>query len=76
MGWNAGAYIFNPVADALIETNASYNIRYVVCKALIDALQECDWDTEDESLNEYAADSAIVNAFKDCGIDLIPYLEE
>lgn len=68
MGWCSAGRYFEPVADKLIETGASDDTRYEVCKTLISALQEGDWDTEDESLGLYTEDEAIVRAFRDCGV--------
>jgi len=64
MGWaSAGFTIFNPVMRALIESGATDEVKAMVANQLIGALQEGDWDTEDESLEEFADDPAIVSAF-------------
>jgi hypothetical protein len=74
MGWASASGIFDTVADALIEANASYNVAFTACSKLIGELQSNDWDTEDESLERYtrmpgsAVRSAIVQAFADHGV--------
>ncbi|MFJ6073666.1 hypothetical protein ACIQFU_22965 [Streptomyces sp. NPDC093065] len=65
MGWNSANRIFNPVARALIETGADDATKRKVLGDLISELQDGDWDTEDESLEEFLDDPAIVAAFHD-----------
>lgn len=64
MGFSGGNEIFDSVADKLIELSVSDEIKTEVLDTLIKALFESDWDTEDESLDTYAHDSAIVEAFR------------
>lgn len=64
MGWNSANLIFDPVAKALIELKAPDELKTKVLGDLIGALQEGDWDTEDESLDEFEDDPAIVEAFR------------
>jgi hypothetical protein len=68
MGWASAGNYFEPVADALIETGADDDTKYKVCKALISALQDGDWDTASESLGLYSKDEAIVKAFRECNV--------
>lgn len=68
MGWASAGNYFEPVANALIECGADDDTRYKICKALISALQDGDWDTAAESLGLYSQDEAIVQAFRDCNI--------
>jgi hypothetical protein len=74
MGWSAGGEIFDPVARGAQKIHAYLvNIgrtqaaadRLVdeVLRPLITALQGHDWDTEEESLEEFADHPAIVAAF-------------
>jgi hypothetical protein len=64
MGWaSAGASIFDPVMKALQESNATAETKTSVAKLLINVLQGQDWDTEDESLEEFSDDPSIVEAF-------------
>jgi len=68
MGWASAGDIFNRVADGLIEANASDDVKARVLGDLCGALQDGDWDTEDESLDLYANDPVIVQVFADHGI--------
>jgi hypothetical protein len=68
MGWNSANPIFNAVADDLIATNASDETKRLVLGDLIAELQNGDWDTEDESLDRYSDDPAIVAAFREHGV--------
>jgi hypothetical protein len=72
MGWSSANSIFNPVAQALIDTGADDVTKRKVLGGLIAGLQEGDWDTEDESLEDFADDPAIVAAFADNDV----YLDE
>ena len=69
MGYaSAGHRIFDPVMKELMGCDSL--TRYLVALTLIKALQEEDWDTEDESLEIFAGDRAIVRAFAERGIHL------
>jgi hypothetical protein len=76
MGWASGGDIFDPVAreivyavsDGLLDLNRASTILEV----LIDALQSRDWDTEEESLEQFEDIDWIVAAFKRCNV---PYEE-
>lgn len=70
MGWNSAGEIFDPVAKALIELGASDETKTRVLGDLISALQDGDWDTEDESLELFKDDPAIVAAFADHDVHL------
>jgi hypothetical protein len=70
MGWNSANRIFDPVAHALIKTGADDATKRKVLGDLIKELQEGDWDTEDESLEDFLDDPAIVQAFADKGVHL------
>jgi hypothetical protein len=63
MGWASASEIFDPVAKALIDLNASAGMKRRLLGTLIGKLQDGDWDTEDESLREFRHDPAIVQAF-------------
>ena len=71
MGWASAGGIFVPVANKLVELGVFDDIRREVCSVLIATLQEGDWDTESESLGEFADDPAIVQAFRENGVYLI-----
>jgi hypothetical protein len=64
MGWSSANDIFDPVARALISHEESYDIKLAILVPLINALQDGDWDTEDESLEEFKDDPAVVEAFR------------
>jgi hypothetical protein len=64
MGWASAGAIFDPVARAMVELNAPDEMKTRVLGDLIGALQDGDWDTEDESLCEFQDDPAIVEAFR------------
>ncbi|WP_251021042.1 hypothetical protein [Streptomyces sp. ISL-98] len=68
MGWSSANEIFNPVARALINTSADDTTKRKVLGDLIKGLQDGDWDTEDESLEDFLDDPAIVAAFADHGV--------
>lgn len=71
MGWASAGQIFDPVAKALVELNAPDDMKVRVLGDLIGALQAGDWDTEDESLEQFADDPAIVQAFREHDVVLI-----
>jgi hypothetical protein len=70
MGWSSANRIFNPVARALQDANVPDETRRTVLGDLIGGLQNGDWDTEDESLEDFLDDPAIVAAFADHGVHL------
>lgn len=63
MGWASAGDIFDPVARALVDINADERTKRAVLGPLIKALQDGDWDTEDESLYQFRADPVIVSLF-------------
>lgn len=63
MGWGSAYSLFNTVADALIEAEASDEIKEKTLTTVIARLQAEDWDTELDSLQSYLDDPAIVRAF-------------
>ena len=64
MGWgSAGHRLFDPVARALIKAGASDELKEKVLGQLIAELQQEDWDTELDSLQQFLDDPAIVKAF-------------
>jgi hypothetical protein len=72
MGWNSAGEIFDPVAQSLIDLGATPEVKRKVLGDLIGALQDGDWDTEDESLEQFKDDPAIVAAFADHDVHLEP----
>lgn len=63
MGWASAGAIFDPVAQALIDLDADEHTKRKVLGPLIDALQDGDWDTEHESLEQFRHDPVIVSLF-------------
>lgn len=63
MGWGSGYLVFNTVADALREAGASDEVKERTLTKVIAGLQQEDWDTELDSLQDYLDDPAIVRAF-------------
>ncbi|HET6691724.1 MAG TPA: hypothetical protein VFG74_12755 [Miltoncostaeaceae bacterium] len=70
MGWSSANSIFDPVARALIDAGADDTTKRRVLGDLIGGLQDGDWDTEDESLEEFLDDPAVVAAFADRNVHL------
>lgn len=70
MGWSSAGHVFDPIAKTLIELGADGPTKRRVLRDLIQALQDGDWDTEDESLELFTDDPAIVLAFADRGVSL------
>ncbi|MDX3247173.1 hypothetical protein [Streptomyces sp. ME18-1-4] len=68
MGWGSGYLIFNTVADALTEAGASNEVKEAALTKVIAGLQQGDWDTELDSLQNYLDDPAIVKAFAANGV--------
>jgi hypothetical protein len=68
MGWNSASEIFDPVCEALQNAFLIPQTRKKILVTLITALQEGDWDTEDESLDKFQDDRVVVEAFKECGV--------
>jgi len=70
MGWGSAGGYFNTVADALIDGGAGDDVKTRVCSALIGVFRGEDWDTHLDSLDQYADDPAIVEAFREHDIHL------
>jgi hypothetical protein len=75
MGWASAGGYFDAVADALINGGASDEVKTKVCSTLIGMFRGEDWDTHLDSLDRYADDPAIVQAFREheiykvCNVD-------
>lgn len=70
MGWSSANAIFDPVARALQDASTADDDKRKTLGDLITGLQGNDWDTEDESLEKFLDDPAIVSAFADHGVHL------
>lgn len=76
VGWASAGTIFNNVARSLNAAGTSEDTKRRVLGQLIDNLRDGDWDTEDESLDEFREDPVIVDLFAQRGIHLDPDLYE
>jgi hypothetical protein len=63
MGWSGAHDIFNGVADVLIQTGVNSEAIRLTLLRLIRELQARDWDTEDESLDQFRDHPLIVSVF-------------
>jgi hypothetical protein len=63
MGFCSGTDIFEPVAKVVLESQWSDEIKYTVIRELVDALENHDWDCQDES--EYWQHPIVRRVFKD-----------
>jgi hypothetical protein len=68
MGWASAGQIFDPVAQAFIDASIDNATKTRILGDLIKQLQDGDWDTEDESLERFTHDPAIVEAFRRNGV--------
>lgn len=76
MGWGSAGGYFDAVADALIEGEATDAVKTKVCSVLIGMFRGEDWDTYRDSLDRYADDPAIVEAFREHDIILTCWNED
>lgn len=49
MGWCSGTFIFDRMADFILDTDKSDDEKYWALKALAEALEEQDWDCQSDS---------------------------
>jgi hypothetical protein len=64
MGWASAGEIFSDVAWALIEADADADLMDKVLYRLADSLTEQDWDTVDESIDEFAGHRVVQHALR------------
>lgn len=64
MGWSHGGDAFGRVTRKLVELRAPDRVLTAVCADLIDALRDADWDTLDESIEEFRENRAVMAAFR------------
>lgn len=62
MGWSSGSRIMNKVIDVVSLHVADFESRKSIYTPIIEALEDGDWDTQDESLGK---DGAFDCALKD-----------
>ena len=69
MGWASASGVFNKIFEPLRtlydEGKMPAQMLKDVAKNVIEAFEDCDWDTQDESLEEFAECAPIVEAFKE-----------
>lgn len=70
MDWASAGEIFDPVCKGLQTAFLVPEQRRNILVLLIKVLQENDWDTEDESLEQFADDPVVVKAFQLRGVYL------
>lgn len=70
MGWSTANYIFDPICRELQNAFMVPEARQKVLVIVIKALQDGDWDTEDESLTRFEDDPVVVKAFAECDVFL------
>lgn len=63
MGWASGSYVFDDIMGELKFLNPETKKRVAV--KIIHVFRDMDWDTEDESLETFKDDPAIVAAFRE-----------
>lgn len=63
MGWSSGANIFDPIARALTDLNATAELKRRILGVLLVELRDLDWDTYRESFDEFRSDVDIVAVF-------------
>lgn len=68
MGWGSAGTLFNEITNAMIESGISGDKLTDVCEKMINEFQEMGWDTEDESLEAFTHQPAVVEAFRRCGV--------
>lgn len=49
MGWCSGTDVFDPVVATVLETDIPEGAKREIIKSLIDALEDGDWDCQDDS---------------------------
>ena len=60
MGWSYGSEIMNRVIDAVKPHVANDEVRKSIYTPIIEALEDGDWDTQDESMGkDEAFDAAL-----------------
>ncbi len=68
MGWASAGGIFGAMASSLIRAGASEELLASACRDMIDRLRQDDWDTLDESLEQFEDNPVIVRVFGEFGV--------
>lgn len=79
MGWASASGIFDKIFEPLRtlynEGKMPAQMLKDVAKNVIEAFEDCDWDTQDESLETFKDCEPIVNAFKEVDPDMFAYCD-
>jgi hypothetical protein len=66
MGWSSGSEIMNAVIDAVTENVKDKDARKKIYGPIITALEDADWDTQDESMGiDEAFDELMAEQYPD-----------
>jgi hypothetical protein len=77
MGYGSAGYtIFDPVARALLDAGAPDEVITNTCAQLIKTLTEQDWDTLDESIEQFRDQPAVIAAFRQAAPEWLSYDDE
>jgi hypothetical protein len=73
MGWASGSgvfdSIFKPLQELYDEGNMPAETLKQVAKIVIATFEDCDWDTQDESMDIFEGCEPIIEAFKELHCD-------
>lgn len=64
MGWGSARDIFDEVAWSLVHSGADEDVLDQVCTKLARALMDDDWDTDDESIDEFSGHPVVQHAIR------------
>lgn len=64
MGWSSGGEVFDPVARLLVQRCTDDDLTEQVCYLLASTLADRDWDTLDESVEEFAGFPEVQHALR------------
>ena len=74
MGWASGSgvfdAIFKPLQELYDEGNMPAETLKSVAKIVTETFEDCDWDTEDESLETFEGCDPIIEAFREVSPEL------
>lgn len=81
MGWSGGDEIVGPVIlemdAAIAEDELNETAAAIILAVLVDKCRDCDWDTYDETLEQWAHVPWVVDGFKRAGVErAVPDEEE
>jgi hypothetical protein len=62
MGWSSGAQVMGVIIEAVQANVPDVKAREAIYRPIIDALEDQDWDTQDECEGEDPAYDAVIRA--------------